>query len=58
MNEYIDKIQFNEQGLVPCIVQDYLTREVLMMAWMNRESLALTLETGFCTYYRALCEIK
>lgn len=51
MNEYIDDIKFDEKGLVPCIVQDSLTRDVLMMAWMNRESLALTLETGFCTYY-------
>lgn len=39
-----DQVKFNEQGLIPCIVQDAQTREVLMMAWMNAESLALTLE--------------
>ena len=42
----IDDVAFDEKGLVPAIVQDRETRDVLMMAWMNRESLALTLETG------------
>ncbi|MGQ4647581.1 bifunctional phosphoribosyl-AMP cyclohydrolase/phosphoribosyl-ATP diphosphatase HisIE [Lyngbya aestuarii] len=42
----IDKIRYNEQGLVPAIVQDYLDGTVLMMAWMNRESLHKTMETG------------
>src|SRR5919199_2592139 len=42
----IDQIRYNEQGLVPAIVQDYLDGTVLMMAWMNRESLHKTLETG------------
>jgi phosphoribosyl-AMP cyclohydrolase / phosphoribosyl-ATP pyrophosphohydrolase len=42
----VDKIQYNEQGLVPAIVQDYLDGAVLMMAWMNAESLQKTLETG------------
>ena len=41
----LDKIRYNEQGLVPAIAQDYLDGTVLMMAWMNRESLAKTLET-------------
>ncbi|MBE7056097.1 MAG: bifunctional phosphoribosyl-AMP cyclohydrolase/phosphoribosyl-ATP diphosphatase HisIE [Ruminococcaceae bacterium] len=49
--EYLKNIKFNSDGLVPCIAQDYLTREVLMMAWMNEESLKLTIETGYCTYY-------
>ena len=39
-------IRYNEQGLVPAIVQDYLDGTVLMMAWMTRESLQKTLETG------------
>jgi len=39
-------IRWNEAGLVPAIVQDAKTREVLMLAWMNREALARTLETG------------
>lgn len=42
----IDKIRYDERGLVPAIVQDYLDGTVLMMAWMNQESLQKTLETG------------
>ena len=42
----LDQIRYNEQGLVPAIMQDYLDGTVLMMAWMNRESLTKTLETG------------
>lgn len=42
----VDKIRYDDKGLVPAIVQDYLDGTVLMMAWMNRESLQKTLETG------------
>ena len=42
----IDQIRYNDQGLVPAIVQDYLDGTVLMMAWMSPESLQKTLETG------------
>ncbi len=42
----IEKIQYDDRGLVPAIVQDYLDGTVLMMAWMNSESLQKTLETG------------
>jgi phosphoribosyl-ATP pyrophosphohydrolase/phosphoribosyl-AMP cyclohydrolase len=42
----VEKIRYDERGLVPAIVQDYLDGTVLMMAWMNQESLAKTLETG------------
>ncbi len=42
----VQQIRYNEQGLVPAIIQDYLDATVLMMAWMNRESLQKTLETG------------
>ena len=38
----VDQIRYNEQGLVPAIVQDYLDGTVLMLAWMNRESLQKT----------------
>jgi phosphoribosyl-AMP cyclohydrolase len=38
-------------GLVPAIVQQYDSREVLMLAWMNDEALRLTLTTGRATYY-------
>lgn len=49
--EMIKDIKFNEDGLVPCIVQDFRTGDVLMLAWMNKESLDISLETGYCTYY-------
>lgn len=42
----VDQIRYDEKGLVPAIVQDYLDGTVLMMAWMNCESLHKTLETG------------
>lgn len=42
----MDEIAFNADGLVPAIIQDDETGEVLMLAWMNQESLARTLETG------------
>lgn len=42
----LDQIRYTEQGLVPAIVQDYLDGTVLMLAWMNQESLQKTLETG------------
>ena len=40
-----DEIRFDERGLIPAVVQDAATREVLTLAYMNRESLARTLET-------------
>ena len=49
--ELLEKVQFDSQGLVPAIVQDAATREVLMMAYMNRESLERTLETGETYFY-------
>ncbi|MDJ0554610.1 MAG: bifunctional phosphoribosyl-AMP cyclohydrolase/phosphoribosyl-ATP diphosphatase HisIE [Microcoleaceae cyanobacterium MO_207.B10] len=42
----VEQVRYNEQGLVPAIIQDYLDGTVLMMAWMNQESLGKTLETG------------
>jgi phosphoribosyl-ATP pyrophosphohydrolase/phosphoribosyl-AMP cyclohydrolase len=47
----LDSVKFDEQGLVPAIVQDASTREVLMLAYMNRESLGLTLERGDTYFY-------
>lgn len=41
-----DDLKFGEQGLIPAIVQDATTRQVLMLAYMNTESLALTRQTG------------
>lgn len=42
----VESIRYDDRGLVPAIVQDYLDGTVLMMAWMNSESLQRTLETG------------
>ena len=39
-------ITYNDRGLVPAIVQDYASKKVLMMAWMNEEAFRLTRETG------------
>ena len=46
-----DTFKLDANGLIPCIVQDYKTQEVLMMAYMNKESYYKTLETGRMTYY-------
>lgn len=45
------KIKFDETGLVPAVAQQHDTGEVLMLAWMNRESLAATLASGQVTYW-------
>ena len=42
----VEDLKFDAQGLIPCVVQQYDTGEVLMVAWMNAESVALTLEPG------------
>ena len=47
----VDKIRYDDRGLVAAIAQDYLDGTVLMMAWMNRESLQKTLETGETWYW-------
>ncbi len=46
MQVSLTEIKFDASGLVPAIVQDAETNEVLMLAYMNRESLELTLEKG------------
>ena len=47
----IKTIQFNETGIVPAIAQDHITGEILMMAWMNKEALSLSIETQQAVYY-------
>lgn len=49
--EQLAAVQFNEHGLVAAIVQDDDTDAVLMMAWMNAESLAATLEQGRTVFW-------
>ena len=48
---WLDEIKWTDDGLVPAIAQDAETGRVLMFAWMNRESLALTVEKGEAVYY-------
>ena len=48
---WLDAIQWTEDGLVPVIAQQHDSGRVVMFAWMNRESLALTVETGFAVYW-------
>jgi phosphoribosyl-AMP cyclohydrolase len=47
----IDELTYDEHGLIPAVVQQHDTHEVLMVAYMNRESLAETLETGFTWFW-------
>ena len=47
----INKIKFDEKGLVPCIVQDFVTGRVLTLAYMNRQSLEITLDKKLTCFY-------
>lgn len=50
-NELISKLSFNEQGLIPAIVQEASDGEVLMLAWMNAEALRRTLTETRVTFW-------
>ena len=50
-DELLSEIKYDGNGLVPAIVQDVFTKDVLMMAWMNAESLQLTLEIGETVFW-------
>jgi len=50
-DELISKLKFDEKGLIPAIAQDVKTGAVLMLAYMNKESLKATLQSGNATYY-------
>ena len=47
----LDTLKFDENGLIPAIVVDADTKAVLTLAYMNRESLAITLEKGLTCFY-------
>ena len=49
--EFLDKVKWAENGLVPAIAQDASSGRVLNLAWMNREALARTVETGEAHYW-------
>lgn len=48
---FLDELEFNADGLIPAIAQQHDSGDVLMMAWMNAESLRETLETGRVCYW-------
>jgi phosphoribosyl-AMP cyclohydrolase len=48
---WLEKVRWDANGLVPVIAQEVGTNDVLMFAWMNREALAKTVETGRAVYY-------
>ncbi len=50
-NTWLDDIKWTSDGLVPAIAQDHKTGEILMMAWMNRESLELTVQEQRAIYF-------
>ncbi len=49
--EFVDSVKWNSEGLVPVIAQDHASGAVLMLAWMNSETLARTLASGEVTYW-------
>jgi len=51
MSEWLDAVKWNSDGLAPVIAQDALAGEVLTLAWMNREALDRTAQTGFAHYW-------
>jgi phosphoribosyl-AMP cyclohydrolase / phosphoribosyl-ATP pyrophosphohydrolase len=51
MTILIEKLQFNKNGLIPAIAQDVDSKKVLMMAWMNKQSIEETIKTGLATYF-------
>ncbi|HSN76649.1 MAG TPA: phosphoribosyl-AMP cyclohydrolase [Anaerolineae bacterium] len=46
-----DQLHWNEDGLIPAIVQDISTQQVLMLGWMNPEALRLTMTSGYVTFW-------
>ncbi|MBQ3557371.1 MAG: bifunctional phosphoribosyl-AMP cyclohydrolase/phosphoribosyl-ATP diphosphatase HisIE [Oscillospiraceae bacterium] len=47
----IEELKFDEKGLIPAVVVDSLSKKVLTVAYMNRESLAISMEKGLCCFY-------
>ncbi len=50
-HEFINQLKLNADGLIPAVAQQYDSKEVLMMAWMSREAIEKTLETGDVHYW-------
>ena len=49
--DIVERAKFGSDGLIPCVAQDVVSREVLMVAWMNKEALTRTLTEGRVTYF-------
>jgi phosphoribosyl-AMP cyclohydrolase len=49
--DWLEEVKWDERGLVPAIAQEHGTGKVLMVAWMNREALRLTRESGHAVYW-------
>jgi phosphoribosyl-AMP cyclohydrolase len=49
--DWLDRVKWDDDGLVPAIAQDAQSHRVLNLAWMNREALARTIETGLAHYW-------
>jgi phosphoribosyl-AMP cyclohydrolase len=49
--DFLSSLRFNSEGLIPAIAQQHDTGEVLMVAWMNEEAVAETMETGRVCYF-------
>lgn len=54
--DVLKQIKFDDKGLIPAIAQDFKTGKVLMFAWMNQTSLALTIEKQRAVYYSRSCQ--
>ena len=50
-SDVIDKLKFDSNGLIPAVVQDFYTNEVLTVAYMNRESLGISIEEKMTCFY-------
>jgi len=51
LGEITNELAFDSRGLMPVITQDATSKEVLMLAWMNKEALSKTLDSGYVTYW-------
>ncbi|WP_295536403.1 phosphoribosyl-AMP cyclohydrolase [uncultured Pseudacidovorax sp.] len=51
MTTWLDEVRWDAAGLVPAIAQEHGSKDILMFAWMNREALAKTVETGRAVYF-------
>lgn len=51
MDAQLQTLKFDANGMIPAVVQDHRTGQVLMVAWMNRDALAKTIETGKTHFY-------